>query len=252
MRRIAHRATGLVLAVALVIGAPAAVLAQTDDGGATTEERPAVTDRQAVDLGAVKERALEAIERRLEQIDRLRGRVEADRFVERDHEAHLVDELRDAERGLRGLAEEIEGAGTLAELRDLVPAIATEYRIYLVVTPKVWEVLASDAGVAAGEKADDVAERIQEAIDRAEAAGHDVTAARTHLDDMLSEAAAGLALADPVAETVLPLDPADWPDPAREVLERGKADLQAAREWFRQARESAHEAVEALRAAVQG
>jgi hypothetical protein len=252
MRRIVHRATGLVLVVALAIGAPAAALAATDDGGVTTEDRPAVSVRRIVDVDAVKGRALEAIERRLEQIERLRDRVGTDRFVEPGHEAHLVDELRDADRGLRSLAGEIEDAETLAELRELVPAIATDYRIYLVVTPKVWEVLASDAGVAAGEKADDVAERLQQAIDRAGEAGYDVADARAHLDDMLSEAAAGLALADPVAEAVLPFDPADWPDPAEAVLEQGKSDLQAAREWFRQARESAQDAIDALRSAVQG
>lgn len=252
MRRTARRVTGLVLAAALAIAAPAAALARTDGSGATTDTDRAVTGTRVADLDTVKERALEAIDRRLDRIDRLRGRVETSRFLQRDHEAHLVNELRASERGLTDLAGEIEEAGTLAELRELVPSIATDYRIYLVVTPKVWEVIASDAGVAAGERADEVAGRIQAAIERAAAAGHDVSEAQGHLDDMVAAAASGLALAEPVAGTVLPLEPADWPDPARATLEQGRADLGAAREWFRQARESAHDAIAALRASVGG
>lgn len=232
------------VAALLVAVVPSAALAQTDEAAA----RDVITDARPLrDLSGIKERALEAIDRRLETIARLQARIDASEHLTGAHHGRLTAELVRHQAGLEQLAREIEAAETLAELRAAVPEIVTEHRIYVLVVPKVGEVIASDAGVAFARRGEEVAARLAGWIERVEAAGFDVTEAEEALSAMEEHVASGLALAEPVADAVLPLEPADWPDPARAVIEQGKEDLNAAREEFRSARNAALRVVEILR-----
>lgn len=229
------------LTALLVVAAPAAGIAQTDD---TAARVPA-----GADIDDVKARALEAIDQRLETIDRLRAAVTAHPHVTGEHQGALLGELGRAEAGLQSLAAQIRAAETLEELRVLVPKIATDFRIYLVVVPKVWEVLGSDTVVAVAARLEGAAGSIAEWIARAEEAGLDVTEAAAHLAEMERHIESAVSLGDPVAEEVLPLTAADWPDPAQRVLTAGKKDLQAARQQLKEAWASGKAAVHALRQA---
>jgi len=60
----------------------------------------------------------------------------------------------------------------------------------------------------------------------------------------LSEAG---SLAGRVPDSVLPLVPADWPDPARSILDGAHSDLRAARDDAASAVRSAHEIARILR-----
>jgi hypothetical protein len=226
----------VLMAVLMVAAVPAAALAQTDEP-ATRDT--VVSPDSGRDLSQLRERGLEAIERRLETIERLRQRIDDSDHLTGEHFGQLTAELARHEAGLEQLAREIEAAETGAELLAIAPKIVTEHRIYVLVVPKVAEVIGSDTGVAFAARGEEVAGVLSTWIERLADLGRDV-----------SEAEA--ALAGPVADEVIPLDPSDWPDPARVVLEDGRQDLEDARSEFRSARDAAKEVVAILRELIAG
>jgi hypothetical protein len=230
------------LAAILTLLSPAAAMAQTDTS--TTSTRP------AADIDQLKSRALAAIQARLDRIDRLQEIVAGNPHLNDDHQASLEAEMGRSEAGLEALAEEIRAAATVEELRALIPKIAEDFRIYLLVSPKVHLVIAADTVVDAADRFHEVGAKLAEAIARAEGAGHDVTQAKEALARFEALVAEAEALAGPVPGLLLPLTPQDWPDPAQGMLADARADLASAHAALRDARQVAEEVVKALRQAT--
>ncbi|MEZ5174589.1 MAG: hypothetical protein R2823_00070 [Acidimicrobiia bacterium] len=190
-------------------------------------------------VDAIKRRAAEAIHRRLEALDRLGVRVRTDDHVTDGHAAQLTKHYARAAEGLTELGREIAAATSHEELRELVPLIATDYRVYLVIIPKSHEVLVSDHMADAADRLSDAAAVVLAAIERAEQAGYDMTEARHWLGVARDEITAVIRGAVPVADKVVGLTAADWEEPAKTLLTNGRAAL-------RQGREDLHDAIRAL------
>jgi hypothetical protein len=141
--------------------------------------------------------------------------------------------------GLRGLASEIRAADTREALKELVPLIAEDYRVYLVIIPKTHEVLVSDRMADAVDRLTDIVHTLTEAIERAEEAGFDMTEARRLLGIAIDEIDAVERGAVPVADSVVGLTAADWEEPAKSLLAEGKHRLEAGRQDI-------HDAIDAL------
>ncbi len=251
-RRLAQRGIAVAM-VAALFAAPTAAFAQTDeapeDRAQTVEpgsERPE-HGRHGID--EVKRRALAAIERRLETIERLTARVENSRHVTDDHESALVRDLTDAASSLRELATAIEAAETLRELLPLVEDIVTEHYVYVLLVPKVHEVITSDTMVFIGERLGQFADRLGAVIERLEAAGFDVAELERLLGEMERRIAEGVELAGPIADQVIDLQPEDWPE-AKETLRAGRAALHDAARAFRDSHRIGHEIVKTIREIV--
>jgi hypothetical protein len=162
----------VLMAVLMVAAVPAAALAQTDEP-ATRDT--VVNPDSGRDLSQLRERGLEAIERRLETIERLRQRIDDSDHLTGEHFGQLTAELARHEAGLEQLAREIEAAETGAELLAIAPKIVTEHRIYVLVVPKVAEVIGSDTGVAFAARGEEVAGVLSTWIERLADLGRDVS-----------------------------------------------------------------------------
>ncbi len=246
------RLLSLVTAIGLIVALPGVAWGQTDEG--TTDRPAAGVDEVRSPEDAfhrVKARALEEIDKRLAAIGRWTVFVENNEQVSRDHQARLLADLSEAERGLTALRQDIEDAETLAELMELVPKIVTDYYVFALLGPKVHLVVGADTMLAVAERFEEVADHIQSAIDRAKEAGFDVSAAEEALAEMRDHVAAAEGLAEPVPNEVLKLQPKDMPG-AVEDLRAAHGDLVQGREELRAAREKAREAIEALRDAIGG
>lgn len=234
--------------VALVVGGllvalPGAAVAQTD---AATADTSSVSD-EVTDLQRIKHRALHAIDKRLHTVKRLANRVENSGSITDAHAETLLVDLRDAAEGLGELARKIRAAETIEELRELVPLIATDFRIYQVVKPKVNQVLASDRVVAATVRLDELADKLEMLLERAANAGYDVTRPKMLLERMRRNVAAAAELAGPVADKVLDLQPEDWPDPAKALLREGHERLDKSVDHLRRAKYQARKIMRWLR-----
>lgn len=234
-----------VIALGLLFALPGVASAQETES--TTEVRP---EQHTVD--DIKAQAQEAIDRRLRTLDRLERRTAEHEFMTTAHKAALIADYADAVSGLLELGNEIRAAETKEQLRELVPLISTDYRVYLVIVPKSYEVGASDRVAHVVERFEDVADAIAAAIERAEEAGYDMDEARRWLVSARDEIAEARRTGVPVADDVINLDAADWEDPAKSILDEGHRRLKNAQVDLRQAKVSLDGAEQAIRDAIGG
>jgi hypothetical protein len=214
---------------------------------AVAQERPARTpDPEKIE--ALRTRCLEGIDRRLERITRLKDAVNGSEHVTAEHRSTLSAQLTDARSGLTELRTKIEGDTDPAALKHDCRSIVEDYRIYVLVSPKVREVLVADAEVAVSGHLDEVAAKIQAAIDEASAKGKDTTQAQSYLDEMKAGTESARTAASGVPASIINLTPADWPG-AHDTLEQGRETLRTARKDLYEAREAGRNAVKALRGA---
>lgn len=185
-------------------------------------------------------RCIEAIDRRLADLETFRTFIEGDQYLTDAHEAELLADNNATFSGLQALKLEVEAVATGDALRAACTRVVDDYRVYLVVFPTARLVMAGDAiayAVLTGTgTADSMELRINELIGQ----GADVQNAPQLLADMRTKIAAASDLAAPVADTILPLTPADWnAGSAEAVFEGARNDLRAARDELRSARDDA-------------
>ncbi|MCI0344511.1 MAG: hypothetical protein L0221_03570 [Chloroflexi bacterium] len=205
----------------------------------TAKAEPTVENWKAVGLCE--------IDRRLATIERLGEFVENARALTDAHEAALERILASSAEGLRALRAEIEADTTLAELHADIRSIFSEFRIYVLVARQVWLVTAADTVTVTGHKLEETAADLAVLIERAAAAGQDVTDARAHLDAMNAAIVEALAGVAGLADDVLPLTPADWnAGTAGPVLREARAAIAEARTDLRTALAEARQVIASL------
>jgi hypothetical protein len=235
MRPVRTRLAAAALGAGLVIAAPAVAWAGPRRPVSTVSPTDAA-DSARRDIEEVRARCLTAIDLRLPVLAAARDRVAANRHVTDDHRAALTANIEETAARLRVLAEAIKTDADLTALREHCRSIFEDNRVFALVLPRAHLVVGADTATDAGAKLRNVAGKLSEAIDRAEAAGQDVTQARMDLNAMKAAIASGVASAGTVPGAVLGLTPADWNadhevlTPARQSLRSARADLKVARD----------------------
>ncbi len=234
VRVIASLLAGLMVTAAL----PAA--AQTDTAP------PASQERIEKGIEQLRERVLDALDRRLDRIDRLQAEIKRSETIEPENAAHLTADLSASQGQLTALVAKTKSASTFEELGAIVDEMVYEHRIFALRTPQTWLVLASDFGVSVADRLESGAQTLADAAARAAGAGYDVSDVESLIDEARGATSIGLALVDPVADTVLPLEPVDVPDPARGIMEDARDDMFEGRDAYHTARDTLRRAAELL------
>jgi hypothetical protein len=193
----------------------------------------------------LKDRGHLAIQRRLNELDRLTALVNGAKHLTSANRSSLLSKLSSDRSGLQALDTKIQGDSDAATLRSDLQSIVTAYRIYVLVAPQVHIVVASDRVAAFVSLGDTIAGKIQAAIDKAKADGKDVKAAQTALNDMkrqLQDASAAIA---GVASKVIALTPSGYPG-NRSTLISARDSILTARAHLVKARADARAAISAL------
>lgn len=237
---------GIVLGIvlALSVGTTAAMAQET-----TTETTATTTAARPRPIEELKARAHQLIDWQLAVVDRLQASVDNSRFITEGHAGRLQGDLAATAATLRHISAQVDDATTLEEVGALIREVHALH-VGNVIAPKTRQVIGSDSLVAVGGKLDRFAERLGELLTRAEENGFDVSEGWAWLDEMESNIATGMGLADPVAEAVIGLDGGDWPDPAQGVLADGRSDLHAAGFDLREAFAAGRQIVQLLRSLV--
>jgi hypothetical protein len=222
------------------------VLAALPAAAQTDTEAPASLDRVEQGIEHLRERVLNALDRRLDRIDRLQSKMKASETIEPEHAAHLTADLSASQGQLTALVAKTNSASTFEELGEIVDEMVYEHRIFALRTPQTSLVLASDFGVSVADRLESAAQTLSDAATRAGEAGYDVSEVESLIERAQIATNDGLALVDPVAETVLPLEPADVPDPARQIMEAARDDMEEGRDSYRAARDTLRRAAELL------
>ncbi|MCP4308544.1 MAG: hypothetical protein GY926_04600 [bacterium] len=228
---------GLLAVALLVTAVPVAAVAQTE-----TEQPPRtaveLTDEQRTDrLEAAKERVTAQIDRRLTALDRLAGKIDKDDHISDGHAATLLADIDAARSVLQAGIDAVAAVETVAEVREVAPPIFETTLVFALLGPNTHAVAASDGVAAATRRFTEIGPNLQDALDRLDAAGVDTAEAQADLDEMTRLIAAAATGAGPVADSVIGLQPSDWPDPAQSTLAAAKTALQEARSHLRAARD---------------
>jgi hypothetical protein len=170
------------------------------------------------------------IDRRLDTITKLQGRVGDARGLTAADRTALQSQLAAAAGGLTALRGRIDGETDVTALTADLEKIVTDFRIYLLVAPKTAEVIAADMELAGVARFGTVNTKLQARIDAAKAAGKDVTKAQSALDAMNAKVAQVSPLVSGIPAAVLPLTPADYnAGSAKPILASSRTSLQSGR-----------------------
>lgn len=238
--------------------APTAAFAQTDDAPTDrstdstvdqVRETDEVRDSVRHDLDAIKERALEAIDVRVEALTNAITRLGQNQHVEPEHARALIDDYEFHIRGLEALVEPIKAAETAEELRPLVESIVTEHWVFALQIPKGMLTVASDSIMDATENFESMFERIASILERLEGAGINLPGATALLAEAEASTATAAELAAPVPDLVLPISVTEMPE-AGETLRAAHADIRAAHDHLVDARQNIREIVEIVKRAL--
>ena len=239
MNPLRTRLTAAAIGVGLVIAAPAAAWAgplrsTTSNSSPTATSGPSdSTHRTVEDLRA---RCLAAIGVRLPALAAAKSDVASNRHLTDADRSALTTDIDETAVRLQTLQGEIRADTDLATLRDHCHSIFQDNRVFALVLPRTRLVVGADTATAAGARLSDIAAKLADAIDKAQAAGRDVTRAKADLDAMKAQIASGVAAAGTVPGSVLGLTPADWNanhdvlTPARQQLRVARSDLRVARD----------------------
>ena len=198
-------------------------------------------------LAAVQTRANAEIDRRVATLTRLTAVVaDAHHLTDADRTA-LNQELSSTVAGLNNLKAKIAADTDAATARTDARLIVTDYRVYVLVQPKVHIDRAADALLDAVDRFTTLETKLQAGIDKAKAAGDDVTAMQQSMDDLKAKVTAAHDAVDGVPADVLPLTPAQWPG-AHDTLKSARQSVVTARTDLRTARADAQSIVTALKA----
>jgi hypothetical protein len=203
---------------------------------------PASAAQGVKDGSRLRDRCLHAVDRRLARLDRVTERIRGARHLTDEHQRILTDQLAataDSLTRLRGKIASDSGDALKADCRS----VAVDHRVFVLVLPRARLVAAGDVELMAVGKFEDVAEKLEGAIDKAADAGKDVTEERSDLASMRSYVESARDDASGIADSILDLTPADWNDdhtvldPARKAAVDARLDLRSAHRLAREIRQ---------------
>lgn len=155
-------------------------------------------------------RCLSAVDERLNALGRAASHLSDAPHLTSGHRITLAAQLAEVSAGLQAVSDRISSASDPVALRQDCALVVRDYPVGAFYLPRTRLVAAADAAVQAATRLDDVADRLEAAVEAASLRGDDVTAAKADLQSMRDEIAAARASAAGVPESILRLTGADW------------------------------------------
>jgi hypothetical protein len=194
---------------ALVLGV-SGVAAAVPTTGSTPVNGSASTKNEAQHLQKLQSRANAEIERRLSKLDKLNSLISSTSKLSSSDKATLTAEVNSAISGLTSLKSKIDADTDLTSALIDAKSVVTEYRVYVLVVPKVHIIAAADAQQNVEAKLSAFATKLQSRITEAKNKGKDVSELQTALDSMNQQITAAQGISTSVESKVLPLQPTDY------------------------------------------
>ena len=240
MNRVLRTVTSIALAAAT---GTAGMLVTTGSAQASAAVNPTrATGALAADeaLDRAKAEVTRRIDLRLAALRRYGAAVDNARHLTDAHEATLDTLIADDTAGLTALRRKVAGETTLAALRADAASMVNDYRIFILVRPKVRLTIAHDAEQAAIRRLSAAHGTLADLVARAKAAGKDTAGAEQDLADMraaLDRASAAIA---GQVDTLLAIEPGPDGDAIKAQVAAVRRALGAGRAHLRTAVAEAH------------
>jgi hypothetical protein len=207
---------------------------------------PAPAGAQGGGLAAARAACDAAVAKRVASLGEVKGKVDAAAHLTAPDKSTLDSQIDAASTGLTQLRATIDADTTLAKLRTDCRVVVTGFRVYLVLIPKAYLVVAADRAEAAGDALNRLAGLLQARVAAAQARGRNVTSAGGYVSDIGIKVQAAQSAAAAVPASVLALQATGYPA-NRQTLVTARTSLATARGALRGALDAAQLAINALK-----
>lgn len=201
--------------------------AEATNGTPPGELSGPVTTAQTQDLKNIIAKGDQEINRRLDTLNTLSGKINAATKISTSDKTYLVNEVTTEISGLTSLESQLNADTTLSAARTDAQSIYTEYRVYALVVPKVWLIKTSDDEQLTEGKLATLATKLQVKITADQTAGKDVTTEQSQLNDLNTQVSNAQAISSSIESKVLTLQPSDY-DSDHTILSGDAAQLKTA------------------------
>jgi hypothetical protein len=150
------------------------------------------------------------INRRLQALTRLNTEITAAVHLNTSDKTTLQSEVNSSISSLAALKTKLDADTSLSVAKTDAASIATEYRVYALVVPKVHLIKLADDIQATDTKLSDTASKLQTRLAKEKASGKDTSALETKLTDMTAQIAAAQNIAGNVETKIVGLQPSDY------------------------------------------
>lgn len=176
--------------------------------GASTSTSLTVTQQQH--LQNIITKGNEEIDRRLTKLETLTAKINAATHLSASDKATLSNEVSTTIQGLTGLKSQLDADTTLSAARTDAVNVYTEYRVYVLVAPKVSLIkVADDQQVVQGDLTS-LAQKLQSRVSAEQQAGKDASSLQRQLSDMNSNIAAAKSISSGIESGIINLQPTDY------------------------------------------
>ncbi len=174
------------------------------------------------------------ISRRLGTLQNLSAKVTGATKLTDSDKASLTAEVSNETNGLTALKTKLDADTTVADARTDAQAIISDYRVYVLVVPKINLIKAADDQQVAESKLSALVPKLQSRINSAKMAGKNVSSLQSGLNDMSTQLTNAQPISSGVETSVIGLQPSDFnTDHAvlsgyRDKLKTAQTDVKAA------------------------
>lgn len=195
--------------IARILTAASLTLAVATTSAAAVFAAPASAADQTK-ITNIKTRGDQEISRRLTTLNTLNGKInDAIRLTASDKSA-LQSQINAEISGLTALKTKLDADTDLATTRADAQSIVNEYRVYVLIVPKVAIIRYADSIAQTNAKLSTLAGKLQTRITDAKNAGKDVSGLQSQLDQMNQDIIAANTTASTIESKVVGLQPTDY------------------------------------------
>ncbi len=191
------------IAFSLPVAALRSVTGDSSDG-------QTLSAAQQTALNHLQTRGDAEINRRLATLNKLDAVVNGTQKLSSTDRSNLINQVNASIAGLTALKSKLDAETRLDGARGDAQSIIKDYRVYALVTPKVYLLKAADTELVNNAKLKTLAGKLQTRVNQAREAGNDVTDLQSSLDDMNAQLSTAAGLAQAVNAKVAPLQPTDF------------------------------------------
>jgi len=229
----------LLIILSITIATPAVAFAQANTaatpGAKVDRMQEKQEQRQSNQISNLKLRANREIDRRIAALNKLTTRITNIKKLSSGDKSTLTSQIQTQITDLTSLKSKVDADTDLATLRSDVKSIVDSYRIFALFIPKIHLLAAADSMSQAADNLTTLAAKLQDRIQKAQAAGNDVTNLNAALSDLQAKVADAKTQYQNAENLVLPLTPDGYPankaqlDQGRAMVKTGAQDLKTAR-----------------------